>query len=67
MTDPEADAGQRANDKRGATRHARSTTLLIQEFRQRLLELRPEDLTEADKAQLRGLLRELQALIQLTR
>jgi len=67
MTQPEADAAQRPNDKRGAARHARSTTLLIQEFRQRLLDLRTEDLTEADKAQLRGLLRELQALIQLTR
>jgi hypothetical protein len=67
MSHPEADAGQRASDKRGASRHTRSTALVIQEFRQRLLQLRPEDLSEADKAQLRGLLRELQALIQLTR
>ena len=67
MTQPEADAGQRASDKRGASRHTRSTTLVIQEFRQRLLQVRAEDLTEADKAQLRGLLRELQALIRLTR
>jgi hypothetical protein len=40
---------------------------VIQEFRDALQRLQPEELSEVEKTQLRGLLRELQALIQLAR